>query len=73
MNEEFELLDASDPKKNKISKVQVEVPLKQLMLFESPQILQMKEEITKTDPSFIVSSLTILNNSPTYFGRNKYI
>ena len=44
MNEEFELLDASDHK-TKVSKVQVEVPLKQLMLFESPQILQMKEEI----------------------------
>ena len=49
MNEEFELLDASDPKKNAVSKVQVEVPLKQLMLFESPQIIQMKEEIIITE------------------------
>lgn len=32
-----------------------------------------KEEITKADPSFILSNLTILNNSPSYFGRNKYI
>jgi len=32
-----------------------------------------KQEITKADPSFIVSNLTILNNSPSYFGRNKYI
>ena len=32
-----------------------------------------KEEITKADPSFIVSNLTILNNSPTYFGKNKYL
>lgn len=32
-----------------------------------------KEKITKADPSFIVSNLTILNNSPTYFGRNKYL
>jgi len=41
--------------------------------YASAKSILTKEEVTKADPSFIVSTLTILNNSPSYFGRNKYI
>tara|TARA_B100001063_G_C16672378_1_gene507099 strand:+ start:470 stop:1021 length:552 start_codon:yes stop_codon:yes gene_type:complete len=31
-----------------------------------------KEEVKKSDPSFIAASFTVLNQSPVYYGKNKY-
>lgn len=32
-----------------------------------------KQQITFADPSFVLSNMTIVNNSPSYFGKNKYL
>ena len=40
--------------------------------FSQPVSTLTKEKISPADPSMILSNLTILNGSPTYFGKNKY-